>query len=283
MDKLCDLHTHSHYSDGTISPAQLICMAQELDLGAVALCDHNTVAGLPEFMTAGEASPVEAVPGIEFSTDYGDTELHIVMLFVKPRDYDTITALMTQARQRKEESTVHLVQALRAGGFDVSYEKLLAQAPDGYINRAHVAAELTKKGYTSSIQEAFKKYLAPGKGFFVPPKRLDVFETIGIIKELGGVAILAHPFLNLTGDRLVEFLPRAAGCGLDAMETRYSKFDLETTRQAELLAARFGLAQSGGSDFHGDNKPDICMGTGRGDLQVPMAFLESLRQAEKRK
>lgn len=282
MNEFCDLHTHSHYSDGTVSPGELIRLGEQAGLGAVALCDHNTVAGLPEFVAAGKASPVEAVPGIEFSTDYGDTELHIIMLFVKPRDYDTITDLVAQARQRKEESTAALVQALQAGGFDISYERLQAGAPDGYINRAHIGAELTRLGYTASIQEAFKKYLVPGKGFFVPPKRLDAFETIGVIKELGGVSVLAHPFLNLTGERLEAFLPRAVSCGLDAVETRYSKFDPETTRQARQLAARFGLLESGGSDFHGDNKPDIFIGQGRGDLQVPMAFLESLRQAEKR-
>lgn len=281
MDKLCDLHTHSHYSDGTLSPSELIRLAKQADIGAVALCDHNTVAGLPEFVAAGENSGVEAVPGIEFSTDYGDTELHIIMLFVKPRDYDTITSLVAQARQRKEESTIRLVQALQDGGFAVSYEKLRSQTPDGYINRAHIGAELTRLGYTASIQEAFKQYLNPGKGFFAPPKRLDVFETIGTIKELGGAAVLAHPFLNLTGRQLEAFLPRAKAYGLDAMETWYSKFDPETTRQAEQLAARFHLLQSGGSDFHGENKPDIFLGRGRGELQVPMAFLESLRQAEK--
>ena len=277
MEKFCDLHTHSHYSDGTCSPAELMHMAEALDLGAVALCDHNTVAGLPEFVAAGETSCVEAVPGIEFSTDYGDTELHIIMLFVKARDHATITQLVAQARKRKEESTIWLVKALQDAGLDICYEALQAQAPDGYINRAHIGAELTKKGYTTSIKEAFKEYLAPEKGFFVPPKRLDAFETIGIIKELGGTAVLAHPFLNLTGEQLTEFLPRAAACGLDAMETLYSKFDPDTTRQAKELAERFGLLQSGGSDFHGENKPDIAMGTGRGDLQIPGAFLEALR------
>ena len=273
----CDLHTHSYYSDGTLSPAELIKTACNAGLSAVALCDHNTVAGLPEFMAAGETSPVEAVPGIEFSTDYADTELHIIMLFVKARDYESITQLVAAARKRKEESTVKLVQALRAGGFDISYEKLQAQAPDGYINRAHVAAEMTKMGYTSTIQEAFKKYLAPGKGFFVPPKRLDAFETIGVIKEMGGTAVLAHPFLNLTGEELTQFLPRAKACGLDAMETLYSKFTPETTQEAKELAQRFGLLESGGSDFHGENKPDIAMGTGRGDLKIPLNFLEALR------
>jgi len=282
MDKLCDLHTHPYYSDGTVSPAELIGLARQAELGAVALCDHNTVAGLPEFAAAGENSGVEAVPGIEFSTDYGETELHIIMLFVKPRDHDTITALVSEARKRKEESTVALVRALQAGGFDICYEKLRAQAPDGYINRAHIGAELTKLGYTASIQEAFQNYLAPGKGFFVPPKRLDALETIGIIKELGGVAVLAHPFLNLTGEELVSFLPRGKAFGLDAMETRYSKFSPQTAAQAEELALRFGLLQSGGSDFHGDNKPDISIGTGRGELRVPMTFFAALQQAEKR-
>ena len=149
--------------------------------------------------------------------------------------------------------------------------------PDGYINRAHIAAELTRNGYTVSIQEAFKKYLKPGGGYYTPPKRPDVFETIRFVKNLRGVAVLAHPFLNLEAAELECFLPKAVACGLDGMETFYSKYDAETTRMARSMATRFGLLESGGSDFHGDNKPDIRLGTGRGDLRIPMELLERLR------
>jgi len=275
--RICDLHTHSNFSDGTLSPTQLVQASEKAGLSAVALCDHNTVAGLPEFMEAGKESPVETIPGIEFSTDYGSRELHIVMLFVKPEDHASITDLLAQMRQRKEESNRALVQALRADGYLVDYERLRTQSPDGYLNRAHIAAEMTRLGYTASIKEAFKKYLAPGGGYFTPPKRLDVFETIDFIKELGGISVLAHPFLNLNEEALTAFLPRATVCGLDAMETMYSKFDGETTEKAKQLAKRFGLLESGGSDFHGDNKPDIRLGRGTGQLQIPIEVLEGMK------
>lgn len=275
--KLCDLHAHSNYSDGTLSPKQLIKLAEECALSAVVLCDHNTVAGLPEFVDAAGESSVEAVPGVEISVDYGDTELHLIMLFVKPEDYAPITALLEQTRMAKQESNEILVKALQADGFSVNYDRLLQMAPDGYINRAHIAAELTRNGYTASIQEAFKKYLKPGGGYYTPPKRPDVFETIRFVKGLGGVAVLAHPFLNLDEAELERFLPKAVSCGLDAMETVYAKYDAVTTQTAKAMAARFGLRESGGSDFHGDNKPDIRLGTGRGDLQIPLDFLEQLR------
>ncbi len=283
MEKMpcCDLHTHSCYSDGTCSPAELIRLARATGLSAVALCDHNTVAGLPAFIAAAENSGVEAVPGVEFSTDYLGLDLHVVMLFVQPQHYAPITQRLARVRQAKAESNEMLTQALRSAGMKLDYENLRAQAPDGYINRAHIAAELTRLGYTASIKEAFSTLLAPGGGFYTPPKRPDIFETIDFIKSLGGRAVLAHPYLNLNDKQLEVLLQKAVAAGLDAMETRYSRYDESTTRKARETAARFGLLESGGSDFHGDNKPDICIGTGAGDLHIPLQILEQLRPAYK--
>lgn len=277
----CDLHTHSCYSDGTCSPAELIRLAKMAGVSAVALCDHNTVAGLPAFAAAAENSGVEAVPGVEFSTDYLGMDLHVVMLFVKPQHHTPITQRLAQMRQAKAENNKLLVQALRSAGMELDYESLCAQAPDGYINRAHIAAELTRRGYTASIKEAFSSVLAPGGGFYTPPMRPDIFNTIGFIKSLGGRAVLAHPYLNLNEEQLETLLPKAVAAGLDAMETRYSRYNESTTCKAMETAARFGLLESGGSDFHGTNKPDISIGTGTGDLHIPLQILERLRPAYK--
>ena len=276
--KTCDLHTHSRYSDGSFSPAELISLAKEAGVSAIALCDHNTVAGLPEFMNAAEGSGVEAVPGVEFSTDYLGLDLHIVMLFVQMQHYDLITKRLAQMRQAKAENNQMLVQALRRAGMVVDYEALLAKATDGYINRAHIAAELTRLGYTPSIKEAFATVLAPGGGFYTPPKRPDFFETIAFVKSLGGIAVFAHPYLNLGDEQLEALLPQAVEAGLDAMETRYSRYDAETTAKAMAMAERFGLLESGGSDFHGATKPDICIGKGQGDLHIPLQILEQLKK-----
>lgn len=278
MDKLCDLHTHSTYSDGTLSPAQLIAEAERIGLSAIALTDHNTVCGLPDFLAAGESSCVEAVAGIEFSTDYEDLELHIVALFVQPEHYDSITKLTDEMNERKRRSNIDLIERLNQAGYAIDYDTIKASMPGGEPNRALIAAELTRLGYTASNQDAFKTLLGKKCGYYIPPKRIDVFELIEFVHRIGTVPILAHPFLSLKdADKLVDFLTKAAPCGLQGMETRYPLFSQEQTHTLEAIAAQFGLAQSGGSDFHGANKPDISMGTGKGTLSVPYRFLEDLR------
>lgn len=276
MERICDLHAHSYHSDGSFSPAQLLRMGQEAGLSALVLCDHNTVAGLPEFMEAAKTSDVEAVPGVELSTEYKGTELHILALFVRPEHYGVITCLMEDFRRRKEQSNMALVEALRGAGMDMDYDRIKQTTRDGFVNRVHIAMEMIEKGYTSSVQEAFKTYLKPG-GYYTPPQRLDAFEAIRFIKSLGAVAVLAHPFLNLDEAELRAFLPEAVACGLDAMETVYSKYDAETTALAGELAQEYGLLHSGGSDFHGSCKPDISLGTGRGELRIPYEFLEKMK------
>ena len=277
METYCDLHTHSFYSDGSFSPAQLLKAAEEAGLSAVALCDHNNISGLPEFMDAGESSPVEAVPGIEFSTDYQGTELHILALFVRPEHYGAINSLLEEGQRKKAQSNELLVRALNRAGFDLDLEKIRAGTRDGYVNRAHIATEMTRLGYTDSVQAAFQTYLSPDKGFYTPPRWTDAFEAIRFIRSLGAAAVLAHPFLNLDEARLRAFLPRAVAAGLTGMEVLYPKYNAETTRLAGCLAEEFGLLPSGGSDFHGEAKPDIWIGVGRGGLRVPAAWCGQLK------
>lgn len=276
MEKLCDLHTHSTYSDGTLTPAQLIALAREKKLSAITLSDHNTVAGLPLFLEAAEGSGVEAVPGIEFSTEYEGTELHILGLFIKPCHYEKINALLRQFLERKEISNRQLVQRLQAAGMDLDYEEIRNQAA-GSVNRARIAAKMVEKGYCQSIKQAFSDWLSPKKGYYIPPLRPDAYETIRFIKSLGAVAVLAHPFLSLKEAQLRAFLPEAVAAGLDGMEVYYAAYDKETTALAKQIAAEYGLLESGGSDFHGQNKPDIDLGSGKGDLSIPVELLEKLK------
>lgn len=278
---MIDLHTHSNCSDGSLTPAQLLRAAEKAGVTAVALCDHNTVAGLPEFMAAGEGSPLEAVPGVEFSVDYQGKELHIVALWLPRESWPSVTERLEQLRRDKEASNQALVAALRAGGYGITYEEVLAVAGGEWVNRAHVARVLTEKGYTASVKEAFATLLGRSDGFYVPPKLPDAFETIAFIKSKGAVAVLAHPLLSMKEEQLRNFLPAAAAAGLDAMETMYSTFDRETTEKLRAMAARLGLLESGGSDFHGAAKPDICIGTGKGSLAVEDAVLEQLRRRKR--
>ncbi|MBQ4269835.1 MAG: PHP domain-containing protein [Clostridia bacterium] len=274
--KYCDLHTHSIYSDGTVTPRAILDEAERLGLSAVALTDHNTTAGLTEFLRAAQGKRVKAVSGVEFSTDYGDGELHILGLFLKPQDFEKIEDRVAILKKNKAESNAKLVENLRRGGFEIDLEQIKSQTPNGHINRAHIAAALAEKGYVKSIREAFETLLKKDGEFYVQTKRLDAFETVAFIKELGGVAVLAHPFLDLTETELIEFLKTAKPYGLDGMETRYSTFDDEMTATLERIAAEFGLLCSGGSDFHGERKPDIALGVGRGALKVPTAYFETL-------
>ena len=277
MKKHCDLHTHSYFSDGTVSPTELVELAEEKGISAIALCDHNTIGGLDEFMRAGSGKKVITVPGVEFSTDYGDKELHIIAMFVKEEYYSTITKMMDELQQRKKKSNIDLIKRLQTAGYSINIEEIKAKTHTGTINRAHIAAELMAKGYVISVQDAFKNILKPSLGYYVPPKRPDAFEIIRFIKSIGSIAVLAHPFLNIkTENQLRVFLNKAKTYGLDAMEVLYPLFDDEQTLLAKKLAEEYGLLFSGGSDFHGTNKPDIQLGIGRGDIEVPYEYFEKL-------
>ena len=277
MERYCDLHTHSVFSDGTCTPGQIVDMAVEMGLGAVALCDHNTVAGLPDFFTAAQGKPIEAVGGVELSTEYHGKDVHIVGLYIRPEHYGSVTTLVEEMNRLKRENTRHLVEKLCAAGYDLNYNEICANSLNGNLNRAHIAAGLMEKGYVSSIKSAFHTILSEDGGYYTPPKRLAVLDAIAFLHSIGAVTILAHPFLDFGEEELMEFLPQAREAGLDGMETLYSCFDSVERETAAVLAQRFDLLPSGGSDFHGGNKPDIALGRGRGDLYVPQSFLTALR------
>ena len=278
MTQFCDLHTHSHYSDGTCSPAEILAQAGNLGLSAVALTDHNTVAGLPEFLAAARGSSVQAVPGVEISSIYGEAELHIVGLFLKPETFDTVTAFLEGFNQKKEESNRLLVHSLNKAGYELDYDAICAAHPAGTVNRAVIAAALLEKGYVGSINGAFQGLLSKRGPHYVPPQRLSSFEAIAFLRHIGAVPVLAHPFLNLkTEETLVPFLREAIPHGLAAMETMYSSFSPETTALARKMATEFGILESGGSDFHGKTKPHIRLGTGKGSLAVPHSFVTALQ------
>lgn len=281
MYKLCDLHTHSIFSDGTFTPSEIIDSAINIGLSAVALCDHNTVDGLPEFLNASKGKEIEAIPGAEFSVDYNGTELHLLGLYISPNHFSEVSDLMQEGNERKETSNIALVASLGRAGYDISYEKIKAKSPNGKINRAHIAAELTEKGYTTSIKEAFDTLLSTKAGHYVEPKRITVWEMLNFLKSIGAIPVLAHPFLNLPEEKLMHFLPVAKEAGLLGMECYYSLYDDRTTQKSISFADKFSLNYSGGSDFHGANKPDIALGFGKGNLHIPYIWVQELKNLVK--
>lgn len=275
----CDLHTHSIFSDGTDTPEELIARAEALGLDALALTDHNTIAGLSRFLAAAGGSPVEAVPGIEFSTEYRGGDLHILALFVQPGHYTAVSDLVALPDRWKRESNLALAENLTRAGFPIDYAALESATPGGHVNRAHFGRELVRLGCADTVEEAFRKFLKERCGFYTPPKRLDALETVAFIRSIGAVCVLAHPWLNLkTRAALEAFLNQAVPAGLDGMEVRYSKFSSEESNLALEIAEKYRILPSGGSDYHGAAvKPDIRMGEGRGALNVPAAWYRALK------
>lgn len=278
MKNCCDLHTHSIYSDGTWTPTEIIAEAQRIGLSAVALTDHNTVEGLTELFRAAEGTGVETIGGVEFSTDYLDVELHIVALFVKPQHFSAISERVAELDKRKEESNIALAAALTAGGYEVDYEEIKARTPKGHVNRAHFASALLEKGYVQSIPEAFERLLSKTGGFYNQPKRLEVFETLEFLREIGCSSVLAHPFQELDEEGVRQFLTLAKPHGLDGMETEYAKYDDGQVARLKAIAKEFDVKESGGSDFHGDRRKGTALGFGQGNLRIPKAFADKLHK-----
>lgn len=276
MFKTCDLHTHSVYSDGTFTPTELIDTAVKSGLFALAMTDHNTVEGLNDFRNAAQGKPIEIVPGIEFSTAHNGTELHILGLFIPPDAHSAINTHIDRTLTLKEESNYKLVQRLSERGYDINFIEVLEHSK-GHINRANIAAVLVEKGYLESIDAGFKTILHKSYGLYEPPERLSSLEMISFIRSIGAVAVWAHPYFNVSFEWAEEFLPQAVEAGLQGMETLYSTYDDETTLKAKEVCKRYGLCESGGSDFHGANKPKIALGKGMGNLQIPYDFYEKLK------
>lgn len=274
----CDLHLHSYYSDGTQSPEYLVIKAKELGISPIALTDHNTVKGIEEFMTAAKNFEVEAISGIEFSVDYNGKELHLIGLCVKEKYFAEIEELMDEYLRIREQSNRGMVDALRADGYLIDYDEIMRKSGNGYINRAHIAAELVEKGYSTSVRDAFKTFLNKDGPYFRPRKFPNVFEMIEYIRKIGAVSILAHPFLHFDEVGLRTFLTEAKKHGLCGMETVYTEFSEEQTALAQKIAKEFDLLESGGSDYHGTTKPDVAFGVGFGNLRVPASFADKIKE-----
>ena len=280
-----DLHTHSNKSDGSYSPAELVDYAVTKGLCAVALTDHDTIDGLEEAVSHSEAlrqankPSVEVVPGIEFSTKHEDNDVHIVGLYIA-YDAPEFRARLQAFVDSRTGRNIKMCRNLKEAGIDITYEKLQRRNPDAVITRAHYASYLFEEGYVRNRQEAFAKYLGDHTKYFVPREKVTPAQAVELILQVGGIPILAHPPLYHMGrERLDRLVSSLKGVGLMGIESLYSTYTNQDERDMMRLADKYGLLLSGGSDFHGANKPNLDLGTGYGKLFVPEEFLIKIKKA----
>lgn len=273
----CDLHIHTNHSDGSCTPAEIVIQAKEKGL-IVALTDHNTVAGVPDFIKEAERLGVVAVGGTELSTVYCGREFHLIGLFIEPEYYAIAENLCTDYHALKEKSNIDLISRLNAAGYDISYKEIQKKNVHGRVNRAHIAAELVAKGYLKSVAEAFDNLLDEKCGYYVPPRRLELTDGIRFLLSIKAVPVLAHPLRDIDPEGIVKMLPELIGAGLVGMETMHSSYTNEMVAWSKEIAAKFNLIESGGSDYHGGTKPGVMMGTGRGNLDIPDSVYFNLKR-----
>lgn len=272
-----DLHTHSHFSDGSMSPTELVRLAKDNGLKAIALTDHDTFDGVDEALAAGEKFGVEVIPGIEFSV-VSEGETHILGYGIDITEAN-IRAAVDKAKELRLINNQRTADALQKLGFDITVDDAKRLSPVGNIGRAHFAKVMELKGYVSSVKEAFDLYLQKGRPAFNSLRLMEAKEAIELIHGAGGKAFLAH--LHLTkkkGEELEEYVKELKGYGLDGLEGYYTDYDLAMQVEYQLLADKQGLIISGGTDFHGSNKPHIKIGVGYGNLKIPYILLDNIRK-----
>jgi predicted metal-dependent phosphoesterase TrpH len=273
---LIDLHTHSTASDGSLSPGELVDLAAEKGLAALALTDHDTLDGLPEARAAGKVRDIDVIAGVELSVADGERSVHLLGLFLPERPGPLAEAL-AYLRERRHNRNRLILDKLRALGVPLEYKAVTALAK-GAVGRPHIAQAMLAMGAVTSFKEAFARYLGAHGRAYVPKDKLTFERAVALIHDEGGLAALAHPYmLGLAGAALTETVGRYRDAGLDAIEALYTEHSQAQTLEYLALSRRFGLAVTGGSDFHGAAKPDVELGRGRGNLRVDISVLDVLR------
>ena len=280
-----DLHTHTCKSDGSYTPTELVDYAIEKNLAAVAITDHDSIEGLDEALAHAAAleerglPSVEVIPGIEFSTKYQKQDVHIVGLYIsyKEKVFQSALGGFVDSRTNRNRK---MCENLQGAGIDITYERLLAMYPGAVITRAHYASYLLEHGYVKSRQDAFARYLGDHTKYFVPREKVTPSQAVELILQAGGIPILAHPPLyHMGNDRLETLVSFLKEDGLMGIEVFYSTYSNQDVRDMQRLAEKYDLLLSGGSDFHGANKPGLDLGCGYGRLFVPEEALLKIKAA----
>jgi 3',5'-nucleoside bisphosphate phosphatase len=281
MNNLIDLHLHSNYSDGVRTPGELVTMASELGLKAIALADHDTVDGIDEALAAGAACGLEVLPALELSVAFGPySDVHLLGYLLDHRDpglLETLREFRDKRETRGEAIIDRINEKLASEGRAPMTSQEAAALAGGALGRPHIAQVLMSKGYVANMQDAFVRYLIPCD---VPKRYFPVDEALATIKRLGGVAVLAHP-TTITNERavLAGVLDELCALGLDGLEAYNNVCSEQESGYLRSYAVHRGLVWTGGSDYHGIEE-GICMGTGRGTMAIPYSCVEDLKRVK---
>ena len=271
-----DLHIHTTASDGTDSPRQVVEKAKELGLAAIAITDHDTLAGVEEAMETGRELGVEVIPGVELSVDYYGRNLHLLGYFTDG-EAGPLRNMLAAAAAEREERNEKIVASLAAAGYPVTMEELRAENPGHLLGRPHICDLLVKKGAIASRDEGFATLLGEGKPFYIPRKNLSLATAAAVLRECRAVSSLAHPFkYGYEGMQVNAMMQNVRCCGIAHLEAFYGDYTEDQIWELRDLAKEWGMDVTGGSDYHGARRP-MQLGTGGGELRVPDWVLEDLK------
>ncbi len=275
---MIDLHTHTSASDGTYSPTALVTLAKEQGIEAIAVTDHDTIEGLPEAMETGERLGVEVISGMELSVEYAPGSMHILGLLINPEDKglnDTLAKLQESRSARNPQ----IIEKLNELGMPITMEEVEKISGGGQLGRPHIAAALVKNGHVKNTQEAFDKYLKKGASAYFERVRLSRKEAADLIHGAGGLLILAHPgTLTVDGSKFDYLLSELKDAGFDGIEVFYNNHSQAEEDRLMKIADKLEFIISGGTDFHGKNKPSIKLGVGYGNMAIPYEVLQEMKQ-----
>jgi predicted metal-dependent phosphoesterase TrpH len=272
-----DLHTHSSASDGTDSPATLVRKAARLGLAALALTDHDTLAGLEEARAEAESLGLEFVPGVEIAVRHSPGELHLLGLFT-PLSAPSLDKALSVIRNKRDLRNQAMLNRLKALGIALDVEEIRAKGPAA--GRLHIAAAMLGRGYVQNLPEAFDRYLGAGRAAYVPRELLSPADGVKLLLDAGTIVVLAHPFLypGMTPLTLDALLTELRPCGLNALEVWHNTHGPDQIRTCQDLARKHNLLVSGGTDYHGLNKKGVALGKGRGGLCIPYSILAEMKK-----
>jgi 3',5'-nucleoside bisphosphate phosphatase len=275
---MIDLHTHTAFSDGSQTPTQLVEEAAAKGLAAIAVTDHDTVDGLPEAIAAGERLGVEVIPGVEINLEHDRVTMDMLGYFLAGAPTDELQRELAELRVYREERNLRMVERLAGLGLPLDPDDLAAEAENGAVGRPHIGEAMVRRGYVSSISEAFELYLRRGAPAWVDRRRLALSRALKLLRASGALPVLAHPGIIRTDATGLSHIVRdAARSGLAGIECYYPLHDAETVARCLGLARRYALVPTGGSDYHGTVKPKARLGIGSLGEPVPDEVLADLR------